>query len=46
MFHAHNPSPAQPLQKYEIGVEEVECQWDDRVLECLKIAGDEERVVQ
>ncbi len=28
------------------GVEEVECQWADRVPECLNNAGGEQRVVQ
>jgi hypothetical protein len=40
------PHPSLPFQKYEIGVEEVECQWADRILECLNNAGDKQRVVQ
>ncbi len=40
------PHPSSPLQKYEIGVEEVERQWADRVLERLNNAGDEQRVVK
>jgi hypothetical protein len=31
---------------YEIGVEEVEHQWADRVLEHLNNAGDKQRVVK
>jgi hypothetical protein len=34
------------MQKYEIGVDEVEHQWADRVLERLNNEGDEQRVVQ
>jgi hypothetical protein len=40
------PRPSLLLQKYEIGVEEVEHQWADRVLERLNNAGDKERVAQ
>ncbi len=39
------PHPSLPLQKYEIGVEEVEPPWADRVLEHLNNAGNEQRVV-
>jgi hypothetical protein len=38
--------PSLTFQKYEIGMEEVERQWADRVLECLNNAGDKQRVVQ
>jgi hypothetical protein len=34
------PRPSLSMQKYEIGVEERERQWADRVLECLNNAGD------
>ncbi len=40
------PRPSLPLQKYEIGVEEVEHQWADRVIERLNNVGDKQRVVQ
>jgi hypothetical protein len=40
------PRPSLPLQKYEIGVGEVERQWADRVLERLNNAEDKQRVVQ
>ncbi len=40
------PHLSLPLQKYEIGVEEVERQWADRVLEHLNNVGDKQRVVQ
>ncbi len=48
MLQACNPSSAQAYlcKKYEIGVEEVERRWADRVLECLINAEDEQRVVQ
>ncbi len=48
MSQAHNASPAQAhlCKKYAIGVEEVERQWADRVLDCLNNMGDEQRVVQ
>ncbi len=34
------PHPSLPLKKYEMGVEEVERQWDDRFLERLNNVGD------
>ncbi len=40
------PRPSLPLQKNEIGVEEVERRWADRVLERLNNAGDKQRIVQ
>jgi hypothetical protein len=47
MLQAHNSSPAQAylLQKYEIGVKEVERQWADSVLEPLNNARDKQRVI-
>jgi hypothetical protein len=39
------PHPSLPLQIDAIGVEEVEHQWADRVLEHLNNVGDEQRVV-
>jgi hypothetical protein len=40
------PLQAYLCKKYELGVEEVDHQWADRVLEHLNDAGDKQRVVQ